>query len=103
MKAISAILAITSLVSAYAAGLLGALTMMVVGPPLAMGAQMWLGNTEPSEPHLAWPAVLTFVGLMLPVPWLYRRQWGIASIAAVPFALLPYWQFYRLYVAAGAE
>lgn len=101
MKAISAALAVSSLVSAYVAGLLGAVTMMALGPWLAMGAQMYGGNTEPSHPHLAWPLVPTFIGLMLPVPWMYRKQWGIASVAAVPLAVLPFWQLYRLYVLAG--
>jgi hypothetical protein len=101
VKAISALLAGSSLVSTFAAGLLGAVTMMAVGPWLAMGAQMYGGNTEPSHPHLAWPLALTFAALMLPVPWMYRKQWGLASIAAVPFALLPFWQLYRLYVLAG--
>lgn len=77
--------------------------MMAVGPYLAMGAQMYAGNTEPSRPHLALPAALTFVGLMLPVPWLYRKEWGRAALAATPFALLPFWQLYRLYVLAGAS
>ncbi|MDP2314945.1 MAG: hypothetical protein Q8P41_18745 [Pseudomonadota bacterium] len=103
MKAISALFALSSLVSAYAAGLLGAVTMIVVGPYLAMGAQMWLGNTEPVRPFLVWPAVPTFVGLLLPVPWLYRKQWNIAAIAALPFALLPFWQLYKLYLLAGAS
>lgn len=102
MKAIGTMFALASLVSTYLAGILGALAMMVVGPPLAMGLQMWSGNTEPAHPHLPWPHLATFVALLLPVPLLYRKQWGVASIAAVPVALLPFWQLWRLYVAAGA-
>ncbi len=101
MKAISTLLAVSSLASTLAAGLLGMVVVMAVGSPLAMGARMWLGDTEPERPHLPWPMVLTFLVLMLPVPWLYRRQWKFAGIAALPFALLPFWQLYRLYLAAA--
>lgn len=101
MKAIGTMFALASLVSTYLAGILGALAVMVVGPPLAMGLQMWMGNTEPTAPHLPWPYAATFVALMLPVPFLYRKQWGVASIAALPLALLPFWQIWRLYGAAG--
>jgi hypothetical protein len=92
---------ILSVISGYAAGLLGAVTMMAVGPYLAMGAQMYAGNTEPLRPHVPWPMIPTFLGLMLPVPWLVRKQWGYAALATLPLALLPYWQLYRLYAAAG--
>jgi hypothetical protein len=102
LKTFLAILRVGSVISAYAAGLLGAVTMMAVGPYLAMGAQMYTGNTEPRHPFVAWPLGLTFIGLMLPVPWLVQKKWGLASIAALPIAVLPYWQLWRLYVAAGA-
>jgi len=101
VKAISTFLAVSSLASTFAAGLLGMVVVRAVGSPLAMGARMWLGDTEPSSPHVPWPMVATFFALMLPVPWLYRRDWKIAGIAALPFALLPFWQLYRLYLAAA--
>lgn len=101
MKTLRTILGFASLASAYAAGLIGLLAMLVVGPWLAMGMQIWSGNTEPTHPHLPMPHVLAFVTMLLPVPFLYRKQYGVASIAAVPFALLPLWQLWRLYVAAG--
>ncbi len=96
------ILALTSLVSTVAAGLIGAVAMRVVGPFLAMGLQIWAGNTEPAHPHVMWPYAATFVALMLPVPFVYRRQWSIASAAAIPLAILPFWHLWRLYEAAGA-
>lgn len=102
MKVLRIVFGVASLVSAYAAGLLGAVTMMAVGPWLAMGLQFYGGNTEPTHPHLAWPMIPTFVALLIPAPFMYRKQWNVASIAAIPFALLPFWQLWRLYVLAGA-
>ena len=102
MSAIRTMLGYLSLVSTLAAGALGMLTIRAVGPSLAMGAQMWLGNTDPVRPHLVWPHVATFVALVLPAPFLYRQQLGLATAAALPFALLPYWQLWRLYLAAAA-
>lgn len=100
MKALRAILGLSSLVSMYVAGILGLLTVRAVGPYLAMAAQMMSGNTEPSHPHILWPWATVFCALMLPVPLMYRRSWGLATVAAVPLALLPFWQLWRLYLAA---
>jgi hypothetical protein len=101
MKAMRAALGVATLVSAYTAGVLGAVAMIAVGPWLAMGARMWLGDTEPAHPHLAYPFLALFVGLMLPVAPMYRKRWDLAGIAAFPVALLPFWQLWRLWVAAA--
>lgn len=101
MRAIRALFGFSTLVSAYTAGMLGAVVAIALGPWLAMGARMFLGDTDPSHPHLAYPFAALFVGLMLPVPFLYRKQWDYAGIAAFPVALLPFWQLWRLYVAAA--
>lgn len=100
-KTLRSLSAIITLVSTATAGLLGAVVMMAVGPWLAMGLQMYTGNTEPTRPHLAYPAVAWFVCLMLPVPWIRQRRWSVAAIAAIPLAVLPYVQLWRLYGAAG--
>ena len=103
MKALRAILGLSSLISMYAAGLLGALAVRVVGPWLAMGAQMMTGDTEPAFPRALYPWAPMFVAMMLPVPFLYRRSFGAATVAAAPLALLPFWQLLRLYHLAGAS
>lgn len=93
--------ALVSLASISAAGFLGAIVMVAVGPYLAMGLQIWTGNTEPSRPRLPYPAVALFVALMLPVPWIRRRSWAGASVAALPLAVLPYVYLWQLYGIAG--
>ena len=101
MKAIRVLLGISTLVSAYTAALLGAWVAIQLGPWLAMGARMFLGDTEPTEPHLPYPFAAMVVGLLLPAPLLYRKRWELAGIAAFPVALLPFWQLWRLWVAAA--
>lgn len=83
----------------YIGGAIGAVTVQVVGPALAMGGWM-LRADVPVEPHLAYPWGWTLLLAALPVPWLRRRAWTRASLASVPFAVLPIVQLCRLYVAA---
>lgn len=89
-----------SLLSAtYIGGTIGAGTVAVVGPALAMGGWM-LRADVPVEPKLGYPWLTTVALGLLPLPWLRRRAWTRASLASVPFALLPIVQLVRLYLAA---
>lgn len=98
MKTILAAFGFMTLTSVYASGLIGAVTVGTVGPWLAMGARMYAtGETEPREPHLAWPWVVSVIVALLPAPLAYKGRWGWATVAAVPFLLHPWWQFLRLY------
>lgn len=92
---------IVTFLSVYASGLLGIVVVQVVGPYLAMGAQMYTGNTEPQHPHLAWPFWMTVLLGLLPMPALALRRWSYAMVLAVPLALLPWWQLYQLYLRAA--
>lgn len=92
---------VVTALSVYGSGLLGIVVVQAVGPWLAMGAQMYTGNTEPHRPELAWPLGLTLALGLLPIPLLVTRRWTLVAPAAIPLALLPWWQLYRLYQLAG--
>lgn len=84
------------------AGFLGALVVRYLGPHLAMFAQAWAAfNTEPSKPVAAYPVAATVITALLPLPWALNRQWRRASLASLPFFLLPWWHFRTLYLLAG--
>ncbi len=89
------------LVSAYIAGLAGVFVVSSVGAPLAMAARMYLGDLEPETPTVDWPLWITLILGILPVPALVTRRWGLAAALSLPFAVLPYYQLYRLYLAAA--
>ena len=73
-----------------------------VGPPLGMLAQMYFAmNTEPHRPEAPFPWLMAVVTALAPLPLVWRRSWKLASLAAIPFALLPWWQLYLLYRLAG--
>ncbi len=94
----SQLLSTLSLASAWSAALIGAVAVALVGPPLAMGATIWLGNTEPVEPVLAYPWLLLLL-LVLAGGLLTRHPKGAvpAHALAIVAALLPFWQLYRLW------
>lgn len=98
---VSKALSVVSLVSTYAAGFLGIPVVLAVGPALAMGARMYLGELEPSAPQLVWPMYTTIGLALLPIPAVVTRRWPLAVALAVPFAVLPYVHLYRLYLAAA--
>jgi hypothetical protein len=50
---------------------------------------------------LPWPLYLTLALGLVPIPPLVLKKPGIAVIASLPFALLPWWQLYQLYLKAG--
>ena len=93
------ILALNMLASMYLAGIIGVPVVVFTGPSFAMLGWMARADT-PTEPHLPYPWLLTVVFALLPVPLIRRREWQLASLAAVPFALLPFYQLYQLYIAA---
>ena len=88
--------------SIYGSGLLGIVVVQAVGPYLAMGAQMYTGDTEPQHPALAWPLGWTLLAGLLPVPPLALRRWAWMIPASIPVALIPWWQLWRLYQLAGS-
>ncbi len=91
-----------SFLSSWAAGFLGAVVVRYLGPYLAMYFQMWAAfNTEPVKPHADYPVAWTVIFALLPLPWALNREWRWASVAAVPFVLLPWWHFRTLYLLAG--
>ncbi len=93
------IVALNMLVSMYIAGIIGVPVVLYAGPAFAMAGWMARADT-PTEPHVAYPWLLTAIFATLPLPLIRRREWQIASLAAVPFAVLPFYQLYRLYLAA---
>ena len=95
---VSEILHAGSFASVWLAGLVASITMRYLGPPLAMGAQMWVAmNTEPVTPHLDFPVVPVALAAVLPVPLLMNRKWNHAFFASLPFLFVPWWYFFRLY------
>jgi hypothetical protein len=101
MKTIRALMEISTLVSLYVSGIMGIFIIGRLGPWLAMGAQMYAGNTEPREPHLPWPVFVTVLTAALPIWPITKKRWTLATIAAIPFFAVPFWQLTRLYAIAG--
>lgn len=103
MASLSRLISHLSIASAWAAALIGALTTVAVGPPLAMGATIWLGNTEPVRPSLPYPwLVLVGLGLAGGLAWRHPRGSVLAHACAIAAALLPFVQLYRLWQVADA-
>lgn len=93
-----------SFASVWSAGLLSAFTVRYTGEPLAMAAQMWVAmNTEPAHPHSTFPVVATALCAILPTPFVAKKQWRWAMVASLPFFVLPWWHFFRLYAEAGTQ
>lgn len=87
----------------WCAGALGAAVVRFVGPALAELGQMYVNSvTEPVAPEADFWLGWTALAAALPFPFAARRQWRRASLAALPFALLPWWQLAELYRLAGA-
>lgn len=90
--------------SMVAAGVVGAVTMRAVGPPLAMAWQIWSGrNTEPTMPEVDYPWVLHGFILLLCLAGFRasRRSEGKAALllfhgGALVSALVPFWALYQL-------
>lgn len=101
-KTIRALMGWSTVASLWLGGAIGIATAATVGPALAMGAQMYAGNLEPTVPFVATPWVGVALAALLPAPFLWTRRHAWAVAATVPFALLPWWQLARLFLAAGA-
>jgi hypothetical protein len=95
------------LLSYFAAGIMGAVATTLVGAPFAMGLAMYLGNTEPSTPHGAYPwglAMLALgteiIGLVLEYR-LGRPKLGalLAHVGGIAFPLVAFLHIYRLWAA----
>jgi len=101
-----------------AAGLGGGVAVGRTGWALAMGAAIYMGNTEPSEPDLAYPwagfalgaaAVLMGGAWQLhlrrdqerPAGWRGALPWMLVYAGALFTALLPFVQLYRLFQLTG--
>ena len=101
---------ILSILSLLLAGLVGAMTMSLLGDPLAQGAAIYLGATAPEPPGLAypwWPTIMTGGGslvLLVLQKKLSYRWTGVGSLMlALVFVLLPWVQFFRMAAAALAS
>lgn len=104
MASASQLLTTLSLASAWSAALIGAAAVALVGPPLAMGATIWLGNTEPERPALAYPwLLLALLGLAGGIAWRHPKGAVPAHVIAIVAALLPFWQLYRLWRIADGS
>ncbi len=88
---------VMTLTSTWSAGVLGAAVVWRFGPALAMLARMYSLETEPVEPARRYPWVLAALFALLPLPPLYTRRLRLAAIAALPFALLPWWVLSSMY------
>ncbi len=93
------VMALNTLIGMYAAGVLGMAVVLYTGPTFAEYLWMIAADT-PVEPHLPYPWVATVIFALLPVPLIRARQWRIAGVASIPFAVLPFVQLYWLYLAA---
>lgn len=96
---LSIAMALHTLIAMYGAGLLGMGVAIWFGPAFAQF--LWMARADtPVEPHLAYPWLGTILLGLLPAPLLRARQWQLAGLASIPFAVLPFAQLYRLYLAA---
>lgn len=92
-------MAINLVISSALTGLAGALIVPRWGAAFAMFFWMMRADT-PERPTLGYPWLAMVLTLLLPLPLLYKRQWQLASVASLPFALVPFYQLYVLYLAA---
>lgn len=93
------VMALNTLLGMYTAGVVGMAVVLYSGPGFAQYLWMIRADT-PVEPHLPYPWVATVVLALLPWPLVRKKQWQIAGIASIPFAVLPFYQLYQLYLAA---
>ena len=91
-----------------AAGALGGVVMMLLGPQLAMLAAMYGGNTLPDTPSLAYPWVVVGMGLASVVGGALldrggHSKFGLVSAhgGAVLLAVLPFLHLWRLVGLTG--
>jgi len=85
----------------WAGALLTAWVIATFGAPLAMGLRMMSGETEPAVPQLAFPWLLVVPTWILPIPWVWRRRWGLAGVATLPAVAAPLLHFGSLYAATS--
>ncbi len=87
-------------------GVVGAVAVATVGPFLAMGLAIWSGQTtEPAQPHLSYPWILTVLSAAVWGAGIWGehrggggRQYTVLSwCGSVTIALLPMVQLWRLW------
>jgi hypothetical protein len=99
---LGALFGLSSLFSAYAAGVAGAAIALKLGPALAMLLRMYGGDTEPTQPEPFYPWGLAAALAVLPIPLALRKRWTLAGIAAAPFAVVPFvWALMEMFAAAA--
>ena len=95
-----------SLASSLLAAAIGTIATNYLGPSLAMGVAIYMGNTEPRKPMHPYPWVLFALGCLVAIAGavVARRQPRHKSLAnavvhgaATFLALLPFWHIYQLY------
>jgi hypothetical protein len=101
---LGALFGLSSLISAYAAGIAGAAIALTLGPPLAILLRMYGGDTEPTQPEPWYPWGLAAGLALLPIPLALRKRWTLAGLAAAPFAIVPFvWAVMQMVAAAAGS
>lgn len=96
---LSFVMALNTLLGMYTAGAVGMAVVVYSGAGFAQ--YLWVIRADtPVEPHLPYPVAATVALAVLPLPLVRKRQWQLAGIASIPFAILPFYQLYQLYLAA---
>lgn len=110
-RTLGRVLSTMSLASALAAALVGTVATIALGPFLAMGAAVYLGNTEPILPAAPYPWALLAAcgavgagGLLLGRARPHREALAhaVVHLAAIAAALLPFLHLFRLWQIADA-
>lgn len=92
-------------IAAYlSAGVLGAVVTILLGPYLAMGAAIYVGNTEPVTPERGYPWLLVVLfGLLMAGGKALSRSGNevagelVTHLAGGAFAIVPFVHIYRLW------
>lgn len=66
------------------------------GPYVAMWLRMLEGDTEPTRLDRPFPWLVAVFAVLLPLPWVRRRDWRAATIASLPVVVLPLHHLLRL-------
>jgi hypothetical protein len=101
-REVGVVVSLVSAASGWAAGAAGLAVCHLWGPLLGEVGQMYFFlETEPVERGVPTPWALALVTALLPVPILLAKRWRLLVFSTVPFALLPWWQIWRLTLAAA--
>lgn len=95
-----------SAASGFGAGVVGAVTLSLFGPDLAMGAAIYGGNTEPNRPDLPYPWFFFTLGCAMCLGGLVLLRKGdtarlvlssaLIGLGDLVLVILPFAQLYRL-------